>query len=345
MSANWQNLPTDYTDATWEGLRKFSEVENADGTKSFVDVTQYTQKEKSFFGAKDANQMNEAINELMGTNKLTTLEEVDAVTAEGNLVDALAIKELSSSITNIDIRTNPETGKPEWRVRGADTFQNFNSGEEPTLLWTNPNPANEMSNYDITLAWSGYEYLLISTNASTTQQTQTSYLIPCDSSRKQMIGYNMTENSNRPTYREITFSSGKINVGNGYVVNGTSVSGSGKWIIPTRIWGVKSIPFNANAPQYPQQVYTADYVTSFSITPTFTGKALITASSFTNKANNSYKSISGVTNSELVHSDYSQSSGNIFGMWYADITENVPITIKCTIATCYFRIVVVKIND
>lgn len=61
----WTLLPTDYTDAVWSGLRKYSQVDNSDGTVSFQDVTVYTNKEKSFFGAKDANRMNEALNYIM----------------------------------------------------------------------------------------------------------------------------------------------------------------------------------------------------------------------------------------------------------------------------------------
>ena len=61
----WKLLPTDYTDAVWSGLKKYSQVDNSDGTVSFQDVTVYTNKEKSFFGAKDANRMNEALNYIM----------------------------------------------------------------------------------------------------------------------------------------------------------------------------------------------------------------------------------------------------------------------------------------
>ena len=69
----WKLLPTDYTDAVWSGLKKYTQVDNSDGTVSFQDVTTYTNKEKSFFGAKDANRMNEALNYIMsmlenGTN-------------------------------------------------------------------------------------------------------------------------------------------------------------------------------------------------------------------------------------------------------------------------------------
>lgn len=69
----WKLLPTNYTDAVWSGLKKYSQVNNSDGTVSFQDVTVYTGKETSFFGAKDANRMNEALNTIMsmvenGTN-------------------------------------------------------------------------------------------------------------------------------------------------------------------------------------------------------------------------------------------------------------------------------------
>lgn len=64
-------LPTDYTDATWTGNRKYKMINNSDGTVSFEDVTEYTNKENSFFGASDANAMNAAVNEL-NTN-LTSL--------------------------------------------------------------------------------------------------------------------------------------------------------------------------------------------------------------------------------------------------------------------------------
>ena len=69
----WKLLPTDYTDAVWSGLKRYTQVDNFDGTVSFNDVTTYTNKEKSFFGAKDANRMNEALNYIMsmlenGTN-------------------------------------------------------------------------------------------------------------------------------------------------------------------------------------------------------------------------------------------------------------------------------------
>lgn len=61
----WELLPVNYTDAVWAGLKRYSQINNEDGSVSFQDVTAYTGKENSFFGAKDANRMNEALNTLM----------------------------------------------------------------------------------------------------------------------------------------------------------------------------------------------------------------------------------------------------------------------------------------
>ena len=61
----WVLLPVNYKDATWNGLKRYELVNNEDGTVSFQDVTEYTNKESSFFGAKDANRMNEALNAIM----------------------------------------------------------------------------------------------------------------------------------------------------------------------------------------------------------------------------------------------------------------------------------------
>lgn len=61
----WELLPVDYTDAVWAGLKRYNQINNEDGSVSFQDITSYTGKEKSFFGAKDANRMNEALNIIM----------------------------------------------------------------------------------------------------------------------------------------------------------------------------------------------------------------------------------------------------------------------------------------
>ena len=61
----WELLPVNYTDAVWSGLKRYNTINNEDGTVSFQDVTAYSNKEQSFFGAKQANRMNEALNTIM----------------------------------------------------------------------------------------------------------------------------------------------------------------------------------------------------------------------------------------------------------------------------------------
>lgn len=98
-------LRTDYVDATFEGLRRYLMSENGDGSVSFHDVTNYTVQEKSFFGAKDANTINTAVNAILaalenGTDlyevftqffelqKALFLEESDA--KQGDFADYIA---------------------------------------------------------------------------------------------------------------------------------------------------------------------------------------------------------------------------------------------------------------
>lgn len=61
----WTPLREDYTDAVWSGLKRYTQINNDDSTVSFQDVTVYTNKENSFFGALDANKMNQALNIIM----------------------------------------------------------------------------------------------------------------------------------------------------------------------------------------------------------------------------------------------------------------------------------------
>lgn len=59
------NYVDDVLDTTKNQLRKYRQIQNDDGTVSFVDVTEYTQVGTSF-GAKDINDTNAAINDVNG---------------------------------------------------------------------------------------------------------------------------------------------------------------------------------------------------------------------------------------------------------------------------------------
>lgn len=57
------NYVDDVLDTTKNQLRKYQQIQNDDGTVSFVDVTEYTQVGTSF-GAKDINDTNAAVNDV-----------------------------------------------------------------------------------------------------------------------------------------------------------------------------------------------------------------------------------------------------------------------------------------
>ena len=81
---SWTPLKENYTDAVWSGLRKYNLIENSDDTISLQDVTVYSQKENSFYGALDANRTNAAINIIMamlenGTDLYTNFQQYFAL--------------------------------------------------------------------------------------------------------------------------------------------------------------------------------------------------------------------------------------------------------------------------
>ena len=95
--ATYKPLSTDFKDdilASQNSKRKYTQVNNSDGTVSFQDSTAYSQVGSSY-GAKEVNEEREAINNIYA-NKLVTLNEIDLVTEPGFFVDAQVVKELNS---------------------------------------------------------------------------------------------------------------------------------------------------------------------------------------------------------------------------------------------------------
>lgn len=125
--ATYKPLSTDFKDdilASQNSKRKYTQVNNADGTVSFQDSTAYSQVGSSY-GAKEVNEEREAINNVYA-NKLVSLDEIDLVTEEGYFVDAKAVKELNSKIKNFN------TDKTLWSgsvinkdVELSDSIYNF----------------------------------------------------------------------------------------------------------------------------------------------------------------------------------------------------------------------------
>lgn len=62
-------LKTNYKDAVFSGERKYQEIFNPDGTKSFTDRTSYT-TQGDRFGANDINATNSAVNALQGLRQV-----------------------------------------------------------------------------------------------------------------------------------------------------------------------------------------------------------------------------------------------------------------------------------
>lgn len=112
--ATYTPLSTDFKDdilASQNSKRKYTQVNNSDGTVSFQDSTAYSQVGSSY-GAKEVNEEREAINNIYA-NKLVTLDEIDLVTEPGFFVDAQVVKELNSKMM-ADVQFKPFfiTGNP-----------------------------------------------------------------------------------------------------------------------------------------------------------------------------------------------------------------------------------------
>lgn len=100
---NWSRLPTDYTDAVWDGKKKYNLIQNDDGTISLEDVTNYTNLEKSFFGAKDANHMNAGINAIMtmSVDQVSKIDQTDTLyLSDGNELRKIPFSVLLSALSN-----------------------------------------------------------------------------------------------------------------------------------------------------------------------------------------------------------------------------------------------------
>lgn len=136
----WELLPTNYTDAVWNGLKKYQEITNEDGTVSFQDVTQYTNRDNSFFGAKDANRMNEALNVIMsmvenGTDLYTAFQnyftvQQTAFTAEADKTAAefdayIAALEKEGDETLETIKTDYRTEITEFEQQQEQLFNTW----------------------------------------------------------------------------------------------------------------------------------------------------------------------------------------------------------------------------
>ena len=111
-------LPVDFQDdilsEDMDGRRKYQMITNADGTVSFVDVTEYTQV-GSNFGQAQINATNEAVNESADKNKIIdTKADLMANTQAGMIAGASAVKAAVSELTE----------NLKWKLFGSRTGSN-----------------------------------------------------------------------------------------------------------------------------------------------------------------------------------------------------------------------------
>lgn len=108
-------LPVDFQDdiltEDMDGRRKYQMITNADGTVSFVDVTEYTQV-GSNFGQAQINATNEAVNESADKNKIIDSKaDLMANTQSGMIAGASAVKAAVSELNEkTTITPTPITG-------------------------------------------------------------------------------------------------------------------------------------------------------------------------------------------------------------------------------------------
>ena len=136
----WKRLSTDYKDISWSGLKKYTQIDNDDGTISFRDDTRYTNKESSFFGAKDANQINEAVNYIMtklenGTDLYSVFQEFFDSQKE------LFIEEKNSKVSDINGYVS------DLKSRGESALTNVESDHRQRMSAYEDTQKNEFNSW------------------------------------------------------------------------------------------------------------------------------------------------------------------------------------------------------
>lgn len=129
------NLKDDILDASVNQRRRYRIFENTDGTVELEDVTVYSQV-GSEYGAGLINETNKQVNEKLDSAKIVRdLKTISAMTKEGFVPDALALKDVNDSLTADNAQPfkfgyDSATGKYGYWVKEADTdvFVPFNGG-------------------------------------------------------------------------------------------------------------------------------------------------------------------------------------------------------------------------
>ena len=92
------NLKDDILDSSVNTKRKYRMIENGDGTYSFEDATEYSQVGDEY-GAGLINETNKQVNARVEKAVIVRdLATIGAITQEGFIPDALAVKDVNDSL-------------------------------------------------------------------------------------------------------------------------------------------------------------------------------------------------------------------------------------------------------
>lgn len=102
------NLKDDILDSSVNIRRRYRMIENPDGTVEFEDMTEYSQVGDEY-GAGLINETNRQVNARVEKAVVVRdLETIGAITQEGFIPDALALKDVNNSLGDISGFTNEE---------------------------------------------------------------------------------------------------------------------------------------------------------------------------------------------------------------------------------------------
>lgn len=125
------NLKDDILDSSVNTRRKYRMIENGDGTVEFEDVTEYSQVGDEY-GAGLINETNKQVNAKVEKAVIVRdLETIGAITEEGYIPDALALKDVNNSLGGLQFGYDSASGKYGYWKKEADTevFVPFSSAD------------------------------------------------------------------------------------------------------------------------------------------------------------------------------------------------------------------------
>jgi hypothetical protein len=135
-------LRTDYRDDIFSGNRKYSQIDNGDGTISFTDETQYDQVGDSF----GATQINEIDGKINGHD--TNISNINTNVSNINTRLTNLSNDLVAQGTRFYFDT--KNGKWGWNSspsRGADTFHPFNQIQAISIPFVSTIGTSENANH------------------------------------------------------------------------------------------------------------------------------------------------------------------------------------------------------